>query len=216
MDLKLQNKTALVTGSTAGIGFAIASLLAKEGATVAINGRTQARVDAAIDSIKASHPSAKLIPLVADLGSAEGVATLTSQLTSLDILVNNFGVYAPKNFTDITDQDWFDIFNANVMSGVRLSRHYLPLMLKKNEGRIIFISSESAVQPPTEMIHYGLTKTAQLALSRGLAEMTAGTNVTVNTILPGPTESEGVKTFVEKMAADKHVSRKRIFYLSAS
>ncbi|MDR3478306.1 MAG: SDR family NAD(P)-dependent oxidoreductase [Gammaproteobacteria bacterium] len=210
MDLKLKNKTALVTGSTAGIGFAIAALLAEEGATVVINGRTEARVNAAIDKIKATNPDAKLIPVAADLSTTEGIASVTSQIKSVDILINNFGLYEMKAFNDITDQDWFDIFNTNVMSGVRLSRHYLPPMLKNNWGRIVFISSESALQIPTEMIHYGMSKTAQLAVSRGLAEMTAGTNVTVNAILPGPTDSEGVKTFVEQMAANKKVSSAEI------
>ena len=210
MDLQLQGKTALVTGSTAGIGFATAQLLATEHATVIINGRTQERVDAAIKQIKTSCPTAKLIPMVADLSKEEDFKKLEKDISSVDILVNNLGIYEVKPFLEITDEDWQRFFNINVMSGVRLSRHYLPMMLKNNWGRIIFISSESGLQIPAEMIHYGMTKSAQLAVARGIAETTAGTNVTVNSVLPGPTQSEGVMHFVENIAKEQHKTAKQI------
>jgi NAD(P)-dependent dehydrogenase (short-subunit alcohol dehydrogenase family) len=210
MDLKLTGKTALVTGSTAGIGYAIAEALAAEGAHVIINGRTEARVDAAIKKIQASYPKATLIPQALDLSTADGVTELIEHVPTVDIVINNLGIYQVKAFADITDNEWLNIFNVNVMSGIRLARHYLPLMLKKQWGRIIFISSESGVQIPSEMIHYGMTKTAQLAISRGLAELTAGTAVTVNAILPGPTRSEGVESFVESIAKEKNVSESAI------
>jgi NAD(P)-dependent dehydrogenase (short-subunit alcohol dehydrogenase family) len=210
MDLKLAGKTALVTGSTAGIGYAIAEVLAAEGAAVIINGRTEARVEAAIKKIQASQPHATLTPVALDLGTAEGVTQLIERVPAVDIVINNLGIYQLKAFADITDDEWLNIFNVNVMSGIRLARHYLPLMLKKQWGRIIFISSESGVQIPSEMIHYGMTKTAQLAISRGLAELTAGTAVTVNAILPGPTRSEGVESFVESIAKEKNVSEAAI------
>jgi NAD(P)-dependent dehydrogenase (short-subunit alcohol dehydrogenase family) len=206
MDLKLEGKTALVSGSTAGIGLAIARALAQEGAAVIVNGRSEVRVDAAVDSIRQTNPNAKLTGIVADLGTKEGTETLFHQLPAVDILVNNLGAYEVKSFADISDQDWFNIFEINVLSGIRLSRHYLTSMLEHNWGRILFISSESAVQIPAEMIHYGMTKTAQLAIARGLAETTAGTGVTVNSVLPGPTRSEGVEGFLDAMAADKGVS----------
>jgi NAD(P)-dependent dehydrogenase (short-subunit alcohol dehydrogenase family) len=210
MDLKLTGKTALVTGSTAGIGYAIAEVLAAEGVHVIINGRTEARVEAAIKKIQASHPKAMLSPMALDLGTAEGVTRLIERVPTVDIVINNLGIYQLKAFAEITDDEWLNIFNVNVMSGIRLARDYLPLMLKKQWGRIIFISSESAVQTPSEMIHYGMTKTAQLAISRGLAELTAGTAVTVNAILPGPTRSEGVEAFVESIAKEKNVSEAAI------
>ena len=200
MDLQLTDKTVLVTGSTAGIGLAIASLFAEEGATVAVNGRSAERVRKAVEQIRRQRADAKLIEAAADLGTKEGVDQLTRKLPAVDILVNNLGFYEPKPFAEITDADWMRIFEVNVLSGVRLSRSYLPAMLKTNWGRIAFISSESAINIPVEMIHYGLTKTAQIALARGLAEMTAGTNVTVNSFLVGPTRSEGVEKFVGDMA----------------
>jgi NAD(P)-dependent dehydrogenase (short-subunit alcohol dehydrogenase family) len=200
MDLQLTNKKTLVTGSTAGIGFAIASLLAQEGASVVVNGRSQQRVDDALQRIRSENKSAQLTGIAADLGTKEGVAVLTGQLTAVDILVNNLGIFEPKLFPEITDEDWLRFFEVNVLSGVRLSRFYLPKMLQKNWGRIVFMSSESALNTPVEMVHYGVTKTAQLALARGLAETTAGTNVTVNSVLPGPTRSEGVERFVQDMA----------------
>jgi len=203
MDLKLTNKKALVTGSTAGIGLAIAFSLAEEGAAVIINGRTQERVDEAITRIRQINGDARVSGFAADLGTTEGVARLTGAIASVDILINNLGIFEAKAFTDITDAEWLKIFEVNVLSGVRLSRFYLPQMMKQNWGRIVFISSESAIQIPAEMIHYGVTKTAQLALARGLAETTAGSNVTVNTVLPGPTRSEGVGGFIEDLARAK-------------
>jgi NAD(P)-dependent dehydrogenase (short-subunit alcohol dehydrogenase family) len=201
MNLELDGKRALVTGSTAGIGYAIAESLAREGADVIVNGRTEKRVEQAIQSIRSSVPQAKIQGLAADLGSADGVRAAIQRLSDIDILVNNLGIFEPKPFEQISDEDWFRFFEVNVMSGVRLSRSYLPGMKSRNWGRIVFISSESAVQIPAEMIHYGMTKTAQLAIARGLAETTAGTGVTVNSVLPGPTASEGVNEFVDRMAA---------------
>jgi len=205
MDLNLADKTALITGSTAGIGFAIASSLAKEGASVIVNGRTQKRVNDAIARIQQENSNAKVSGVATDLSTAEGATELTKTFAEVDILINNLGFYQPKAFSDISDEDWLKIFEVNVLSGARLSRFYLPKMLQKNWGRIIFISSESGVNIPVEMIHYGVTKTSQIALARGLAETTAGTNVTVNSVLPGPTSSEGVETFVQDMAKAKGV-----------
>jgi len=201
MDLQLDGKLALVTGSTAGIGLAIAESLVRERCRVIINGRTQARVDAAL----AKLPGAA--GLAADLGTGEGVAEAIRRFPDVDILINNMGIFEPKAFESIADEDWFRFFEVNVLSGVRLSRHYLPRMKATGWGRIVFISSESAVQIPAEMIHYGMTKTAQLAISRGLAETTAGTRVTVNSVLPGPTASEGVEEFVGRLAADQKTDR---------
>lgn len=206
MDLKLQGKSALVSGSTAGIGFAVAQALAQEGVSTIINGRTSARVTQAIDKIQQSYPTAKVSGIVADLATKEGIEQLFQQVPHIDILINNLGIYELKTFFDITDEDWLNIFEVNVLSGVRLSRHYLPKLLEQNWGRIIFISSESALQTPVEMIHYGTTKTAQLAISRGLAEITAGTGVTVNSVLPGPTRSEGVEGFITQIGQDKGIS----------
>ncbi len=201
MDLQLDGKLALVSGSTAGIGFAIAESLARERCRVIVNGRTQARVDAAL----AKLPGA--VGLAADLGTGGGVAEAIRHFPDVDILINNMGIFEPKAFEAIPDEDWFRFFEVNVLSGVRLSRHYLPRMKAAGWGRIVFISSESAVQIPAEMIHYGMTKTAQLAISRGLAETTAGTRVTVNSVLPGPTASEGVEEFVGRLAADLKTDR---------
>ncbi|HTZ96214.1 MAG TPA: SDR family oxidoreductase [Terriglobales bacterium] len=200
MDLQLTDKTALITGSTAGIGFAIASLFAQEGAAVVVNGRTQKRVDDAVARIRSKQKAARVTGIAADLGTRQGVDQLTKSLSNIDILVNNLSIFEVKPFFEIPDEDWFRFFEVNVLSGVRLSRFYLPGMLKRNWGRIVFISSESALQIPVEMIHYGFTKTAQLSLARGLAEMTAGSNVTVNCVLPGPTRSEGVETFLQDLA----------------
>jgi NAD(P)-dependent dehydrogenase (short-subunit alcohol dehydrogenase family) len=200
MDLQLTNRKALVTGSTAGIGFAIASLLAQEGAAVVVNGRSSERVDAAVKRIRQAAKNAEVTGMPADLGTKQGVDLLTSQLTAVDILVNNLGIFEAKPFGEISDEDWLRFVEVNVLSGVRLSRFYLPRMLEKNWGRIVFISSESGLNIPVEMIHYGVTKTAQIALARGLAEMTAGTGVTVNSVLPGPTRSEGVEQFVQDLA----------------
>ncbi len=207
MDLQLNGKTALVSGSTAGIGYAIAAALAREGAHVTLNGRTRERTDESAARLRAEiGHDAKVDGLAADLGTAAGVETLTRALPGVDILVNNVGIFEPKAFADITDADWQKFFDVNVLSGVRLSRHYLPKMIEKKWGRVVFISSESGVNTPTEMIHYGVTKTAQLAVSRGLAQTAAGTGVTVNTVMPGPTKSEGVGTFVEQMAKDKGIT----------
>jgi NAD(P)-dependent dehydrogenase (short-subunit alcohol dehydrogenase family) len=195
MNLQLEGKRALVTGSTAGIGFAIAETLAAEGAAVIVNGRTQKRVDDALAKLKGTVQG-----IAADLGTAEGAALVAARFPEVDILVNNLGIFEVKEFEQIDDADWRRFFEVNVLSGVRLSRQYLPGMKQRNWGRIIFISSESGVQIPTEMIHYGMTKTAQIAVARGLAETTKGTNVTVNSVLPGPTASEGVGNFVKSMA----------------
>jgi len=205
MDLALTGKKALVTGSTAGIGFAIARALAHEGADVIVNGRTQERVDAAVREIGGGARG-----IAADLGTARGAARLLAELPEVDVLVNNVGIFEAKPFADIADEDWLRLFETNVLSGVRLSRGYLPSMVRAGWGRVIFISSESAVQIPAEMIHYGVTKTAQLALSRGLAETVGGTGVTVNVVLPGPTRSEGVGVFVEGLARAKGVSAEQV------
>jgi NAD(P)-dependent dehydrogenase (short-subunit alcohol dehydrogenase family) len=201
MDLQLGKKRALVSGSTAGIGLAIATALAREGAGVVVNGRSEERVARAIEHIRAQGGRGELLAGAADLSTASGAEALVRRFTEVDILVNNVGIYGAKPFAQLSDEDWRRIFEINVMSGVRLSRSYLPGMLKRNWGRIIFISSESGVNIPAEMIHYGVTKTAQLAVSRGLAETTAGTGVTVNAVLAGPTRSEGVEQFVAQMAS---------------
>jgi NAD(P)-dependent dehydrogenase (short-subunit alcohol dehydrogenase family) len=210
VDLKLNGKVALVTGSTAGIGFAIAESLAKEGAHVYVNGRTQRRVDAAISAIRSGSGAARVEGIAADFSSSTGAETVIAKLPAVDVLVNNVGIFEPKPFAEIPDADWFRFFEVNVMSGVRLSRHYLAGMLKKNWGRIIFISSESAVQIPAEMVHYGMTKTAQIAVARGIAESVAGTGVTSNSILAGPTESEGVGAFVEALAKQQNKSKAEV------
>jgi len=210
MNLQLENKLALVTGSTAGIGFAIAKALAAEGGRVIINGRSDKRVTEALAAIRKAVPMAKLEPLALDLATAEAAAEAAKRFPDVDILVNNLGVYAPKSFDEITDADWRAIIETNFLSGVRLSRLYLPRMKAKNTGRIIFISSESAVNIPVEMIHYGVTKTMQVALARGLAESTAGTGVTVNSVLAGPTRSEGVEEFIADMAKAKGVTPEQV------
>ncbi|GAB3273160.1 SDR family oxidoreductase [Larkinella harenae] len=206
MDLQLSGKTALVTGSTAGIGLAIAITLAQEGVEVILNGRNKERVDALVQQLATELPGTRFRGVAADFSKIEEINALLTELPEVDILINNVGIFEPKAFTEIPDDDWFKFFEVNVMSGVRLSRHYFPKMLAKKWGRIIFVSSESALQIPTEMIHYGTTKTAQLAVSRGLAELTTGTEVTVNTVLPGPTFSEGVGDFIGNMAAMNKVS----------
>jgi NAD(P)-dependent dehydrogenase (short-subunit alcohol dehydrogenase family) len=201
VDLGLKGKSVLVTGSTAGIGFATARALAGEGAVVIINGRTEARVQEALDRLKSEVVGAAVDGIAADLGTAAGCLVVAARLPDVDILVNNLGIFEPKPFDQISDEDWLRFFETNVLSGVRLARQYLPGMRARNWGRIIFVSSESALQIPVEMIHYGTTKTAQLAVARGLAETLVGTGVTVNSVLPGPTASEGVQTFVAQMAA---------------
>jgi NAD(P)-dependent dehydrogenase (short-subunit alcohol dehydrogenase family) len=210
VDLKLTNKVVLVTGSTAGIGFAIARSLASEGAHVYLNGRTQQRVDAAIAAIQSQTAAGKVDGIVSDFSSAAGAETVIAKLPNVDVLVNNVGIFEPKPFAKIPDADWYRFFEINVMSGVRLARQYLTGMLKNNWGRILFISSESAVQIPPEMVHYGMTKTAQIAVARGIAESVAGTGVTVNSILAGPTASEGVGGFVEAMAKQQNKSKEAI------
>ncbi len=205
MDLGIGRRRALVTGSTAGIGFAVARALAREGAMVVVNGRTQARVDAAVAALHRELPHGHIGGVAADLGTATGCAALVEQVPDVEILVNNLGVFEPLPFEAIPDQDWIRLFEVNVLSGVRLTRAYLPGMRARDWGRVVFVSSESAVQIPTEMIHYGVTKTAQLALARGLAETLAGTGVTVNSVLPGPTASEGVGKFVADLAAARGV-----------
>ncbi len=203
MDLQLTDKLALVTGSTKGIGLAIASGLAREGARVIINGRSEASVNEALANIRQDVPDAKLESFTGDLSSAVTTDALVELFPAVDILVNNLGIAEPKPFEQIPDEDWRRLFEVNVLSGVRLSRAYLPKMKQQNSGRIIFISSESGVQIPAEMIHYGMTKTAQLAVSRGLAETCAGTGVTVNAVLPGPTHSDGLDKAVKQMSSGK-------------
>src|SRR6202171_1781692 len=200
MKIDLWGKTALVTGSTSGIGHATAKGLASAGATVVGNGRTQGQGRAAVATVAQAVAGARARGGAADVSTAAGCRTLVAALPEADILINNAGIFEPKEFFDIPDDDWSRFFEVNVMSGVRLSRAYMPGMLKRNWGRIVFISSESALNIPKEMIHYGMTKTAQLAVSRGLAEMTRGTAVTVNSVLPGPTMSEGVEAFVKDLA----------------
>lgn len=199
MDLQLQGKLALVSGSTAGIGNAIATALAREGARVVINGRTEAAVTEAVQRLQA-ETGGEVLGFAGDLSTAAGAEAVMARFPAVDILVNNLGIFEPKPFEDIPDADWLRFFEVNVLSGVRLARLALPAMKRANWGRIIFISSESAVQIPAEMIHYGTTKTAQLAVSRGLAEAVAGTGITVNCVLPGPTRSRGVGDFVEALA----------------
>ena len=199
MDLNLQGKLALVSGSTAGIGLAIVTTLAEEGARVIVNGRSQASVDSAVAQLKA-QTGGEVHGFAGDLSTASAAEEVARRFPGVEILVNNLGIFEPKAFEDIPDEDWQRFFDVNVLSGVRLARLFLPAMKQANWGRIIFISSESGVQIPVEMIHYGVTKTAQLAVARGLAEAVAGTGITVNSVLPGPTKSRGVGEFVETLA----------------
>lgn len=205
MDLQIAGKRALVSGSTKGIGFAIATELAREGTEVVLNGRQAADVAAAVTRLQASVAGAKASGIAADLGTAEGIATLIAACPAVDILVNNLGIFDPAPFESISDSEWSRFFEVNVMSGVRLSRHYVRGMKAANWGRIVFISSESGINTPGEMVHYGMTKSAQLAVSRGLAQSCAGTGVTVNAVLPGPTRSEGVADFFGKLAAGEGI-----------
>jgi NAD(P)-dependent dehydrogenase (short-subunit alcohol dehydrogenase family) len=209
MDLQLEHKTAVVTGSTAGIGFAIASLLAREGANVIVNGRSDKSVAGALERIQKAGAKGKVRGVAADLSEREGVDRFLEEVPETEILVNNLGIFEPKPFEEIDDADWMRFFETNVMSGVRLSRAYLPKMKERNWGRIVFISSESGLQIPAEMVHYGVTKTAQIAVARGLAETCSGTGVTVNAVLPGPTASEGVKDFVESLAKENDQTREQ-------
>jgi NAD(P)-dependent dehydrogenase (short-subunit alcohol dehydrogenase family) len=199
MELGIEGKRALVTGSTAGIGLATALALARERARVVINGRGEARVAATVARLRADVPGCDAAGVAADLATAEGCAALVRQVEDVDILVNNLGIFAPAPFEDISDAEWLRFFETNVMSGIRLARHYVRGMRARNWGRIVFVSSESGLQIPSEMVHYGVTKTAQLAVARGLAETLAGTGVTVNSVLPGPTASEGVTEFVGRL-----------------
>jgi NAD(P)-dependent dehydrogenase (short-subunit alcohol dehydrogenase family) len=203
MNLQLSGKLALVSGSTKGIGLAIVTGLAREGCRVIVNGRSKSSVEDAVVKIRQTVPEAKLESFPGDLADATVAATLVKQFPAVDILVNNLGIFEPKPFEQVPDSDWQRFFDVNVLSGVRLSRAYLPGMKHKNWGRVVFISSESGVQIPAEMIHYGMTKTAQLAVSRGLAETCAGTGVTVNAVLPGPTHSDGVDQFVKTLSGGK-------------
>ena len=216
MDLKLNGKLAIVTGSTAGIGKAIARMLAQEGARVIVNGRSRESVDAAIEDLQLGD---RLIGIPADVSTPQGCKQLidaASSIAPIDILVNNAGIFEPKPFDDITDSDWQRFFDVNVMSGVRLSRAVAPTMRQRNWGRILFIASESGINIPVEMVHYGMTKTAQLAISRGLAKTMKGTGVTVNSVLPGPTWSEGVEQFVEDLAAGADIDAvKEKFFIEA-
>ncbi len=203
MDLQLTGKKAFISGSTKGIGLAIATSLAKEGARVVLNGRSDESVATALDHVRNSAPNAEAEGFSGDLSRAEDADRLLKQVPSVDILVNNLGIFEPKPFEEIPDADWRRFFEVNVLSGVRLSRAYLPGMKERDWGRIIFVSSESAIQIPAEMIHYGMTKTAMLAVSRGIAETCAGTGVTANAILPGPTRTAGVDEFVERLSGGK-------------
>jgi len=205
MDLGLRNKRALVTGSTAGIGFAIAKLLAREGAFVYVNGRTEERVNKAVSEIEG-----KVDGVAADLTTKEGSEKLFARVKDLDIVVNNLGIFEATPFLEIPDSEWMRFFEANVLSGIRVTRNYLPTMLQKKWGRVIFISSESGLQIPAEMVHYGVTKTAQIAVARGIAESFPASGVTVNSVLVGPTESEGVSTFVEGLASQQGKSKEDI------
>jgi len=199
MDLNLEDRLSIVTGSTAGIGYAIATMLAREGSRVIINGRFRPDVETAVNRMTA-ETGGRIHAFTGDLSTESAAHQLAKQFPDVDILVNNLGIFEAKSFQDISDTDWRRFFEINVLSGVRLSRLFLPGMKRRNWGRIIFISSESAIQIPAEMIHYGMTKTAQLAVSRGLAESVAGTGITVNSVLPGPTKSRGVSDFVESLA----------------
>lgn len=207
MKIELKGRQALVTGSTAGIGRAIAEGLARAGASVVINGRTKERVDAAVRELRALLPDAELVGVVADVSTAEGSALLAAQVKDVDILVNNAGTAYPKGFFEQNDADWLDLYQLNVMSGVRASRDYMPGMIRRGWGRVVFISSESAIAVPKEMIDYGVTKTAQLAVSRGLAELGKGTGVTVNAVLPGPTRSEIMDNWMKASAKEHGITQ---------
>jgi len=218
MDLQLKGKKAFISGSTSGIGFATAKRMLLEDATVIINGRSTATINKAVDQLKKETGKEDISGIAADFSKVSEVDALLQQLPEVDILINNAGIFEPKPFDKIPDEDWFNLFEVNVMSGIRLSRFYFPKMLQKNWGRIIFISSESGVFIPEEMIHYGVTKTAQLALSRGLAELTKGTDVTVNAVLPGPTKSQGAIDFINDLAKADNISTSEVeknFFLKA-
>lgn len=206
MDLKLKNKKVLVTGSTTGIGYAIAKSFASEGATVYLNGRTRSNVKDALTSITNEIPDSKVTGVVADLTTEHGFNKLIEEVPQVDILINNLGIYEAVDFFESKDEDWNKMFEINVLTGIRVTRFYMPKMLKDNWGRVVFISSESGIQIPTEMIHYGMSKTAQLSIANGLAQLTKGTGVTVNSVLPGPTFSEGVERFIGELAEQRNQS----------
>ncbi|GGP22061.1 SDR family NAD(P)-dependent oxidoreductase [Silvimonas iriomotensis] len=210
MRIDLTGKTALVTGSSSGIGQAIARGLAEAGANVILHGRSSAKLDKIQTQLAAAHPLAQFPVVAADIGTAEGAAAIIKAHPDVDILINNAGIFEPRDFAEIDDERWQTMMDVNVMSGVRLSRHYLPRMIKANWGRIVFISSESGLNIPAEMIHYGVSKTAQLAVSRGLAQLTAGSGVTVNAVLPGPTRSDGVGDFFGKIAEEQGISQAQV------
>lgn len=204
MKIDLKGKTALVTGATHGIGRAVAQGLLQAGASVVINARSRDEVHAAVDTLRRTALSVEIRGVAADLGTPDGCAALIKATPDIDILVNNVGMYQPRDFFDISDDEWQQLFDVNVMSGVRLTRHYLRGMLQRNWGRVVFVSSESGLNIPEDMVHYGLTKTAQLALARGLAKLTRGTHVTVNSVLPGPTRTEGVERMLQAMARERN------------
>jgi 3-oxoacyl-[acyl-carrier protein] reductase len=206
VQLNLKGKTALVTGSTSGIGKAIAISLVAEGAAVLINGRQEEKVNQIIKEIQKQYPDAILQSAVADLGTEQGCQELIKKYAEVDILINNLGIFEPAEYFDIPDEEWFRFFEVNIMSGVRLTRHYLKQMIQKNEGRIVFVASEAAIMPSQEMAHYSATKTMQLSLSRSLAELTKGTNVTVNTIMPGSTLTEGVETMLNTLYPNENLT----------
>ena len=208
MDLHLTGKKALITGSTAGIGLAIATQLCREGAHVIVNGRTSDRVDTAVSTIEDMNLPGEVSGVVCDFGVQDQIAQLLTDAGEVDILVNNVGIFEPRAFVDISDDEWYKLFEINVMSGVRLARHFFPGMIKRNWGRIVFIASESGVQIPEEMVHYGMTKSAQIAIANGLARATKKTGVTVNSILPGSTWSEGAENFIVAMARENNMSTK--------
>ncbi|MCY8986800.1 SDR family NAD(P)-dependent oxidoreductase [Bacillus atrophaeus] len=206
MDLHVKGKTALVTGSTSGIGKAIVASLIAEGAVVIVNGRREEKVNETINDIKEQYPAAVLHPAAFDLGTEKGCRDIFEKFPHVDILVNNLGIFEPKEYFDITDEEWFRFFEVNMMSGVRLTRQYLKQMIEQKEGRVIFIASEAAVMPSQEMPHYSATKTMQLSLSRSLAELTEGTNVTVNTVMPGSTLTEGVETMLQSLYPNENLT----------
>lgn len=217
MDLHLDSKTAFISGSTQGIGFAIARQLVKEGVSVMLNGRTRQKIDLAVKSLQQEYPDGNISGIAADFSNQQEVQALINSLPSVDILINNVGIFELKPFDAITDADWMRIFEVNVMSGVRLSRALLPKMLEKNWGRVIFISSESGINIPDNMIHYGMTKTALVAISNGLSKLTKGTEVTVNTILGGPTYSDGVAAVIQQIADAQNQDAEQLkAYISSS
>jgi NAD(P)-dependent dehydrogenase (short-subunit alcohol dehydrogenase family) len=207
MDLQLKGKKAFISGSTQGIGFAIAKRLLEEGTSVIINGRSEEKVNDAVKRLAETYSGAEISGIAADFSNPADISGVFEKYAEVDILINNVAIFEPKPFLEIPDEDWIRFYEVNVMSGIRLSRFYFPKMIAKNWGRVIFISSESAINIPEEMVHYGMTKTAQLSVSRGLSELTKSTGVTVNAILPGPTASEGVNTFVEDLAKQQNLSR---------